>query len=148
MKNSFYFVSVIAMMGFFTNCTAQPNPKYTAQSSGANRIEVLDFHNERRCDTCLEIERLTKKIIAEDYADAVKKGLITFKLINVDDKANADMVHKYTAYGTTLIISSVKGGKEEFTDLTNFAFLNFNKADKFRETMKKELDAALQRIKS
>lgn len=131
-----------------SSCSAQPNPKYNANASGPNRIEVLDFHNERRCDTCLEIERLTKKIIAEDYADAVKKGLITFKLINVDDKANADMVHKYTAYGTTLIISSVKGGKEEFTDLTNFAFLNFNKADKFRETMKKELDAALQRIRS
>ncbi|MFZ2900883.1 MAG: nitrophenyl compound nitroreductase subunit ArsF family protein [Saprospiraceae bacterium] len=131
-----------------TSCSAQPNPKYTAQSSGSNRIEVLDFHNEHRCATCLEIEKLTKKILNEDYADAMKKGLITFKLVNVDDKANADMVHKYTAYGTTLIISSVKGGAEEFTDLTNFAFLNFNKADKFKATLKKELDAALQRIRS
>lgn len=148
MKNLFYFASVVAMMGFFTTCSAQPNPKYTAQSSGPNRIEVLDFHNEHRCATCLEIERLTKELISQNYADAVKKGQITFKLINVDDKANADLVHKYTAYGTTLIISSVKGGKEEFTDLTNFAFLNFNKADKFKATLKKELDAALQRIKS
>jgi PBP1b-binding outer membrane lipoprotein LpoB len=132
----------------FTSCSAQPNPKYTAKATGPNRIEVLDFHNEHRCATCLEIEKLTKKILNEDYTDAMKKGLITFKLVNVDDKANADMVHKYTAYGTTLIISSVKGGAEEFTDLTNFAFLNFNKADKFKATLKKELDAALQRIRS
>lgn len=132
----------------FTSCSAQPNPKYTAPASGANRVEVLDFHNERRCETCLEIEKLTREVVNNDYADAVKKGLITFKLINVDDKANADQVHKYTAYGTTLIISSVKGGKEEFTDMTNFAFLNFNKADKFKAELKKELDSALQRIKS
>ena len=136
------------MMAFFTNCSAQPNPKFTAQSSGADRIEVIDFHNERRCETCLEIEKLTKTTLNEDYADAMKSGLISFKLINVDDKANADMVHKYTAYGTTLIVSSVKGGAEEFTDLTNFAFLNFNKEEKFKATLKKEIDAALQRIKS
>ena len=148
MKKLFYFTSFVALMGFFTTCTAQPNPKYTATASGPNRVEVIDFHNEHRCFTCLEIEKLTKKILNEDYADAMKKGLITFRLINVEEKANADMVHKYTAYGTTLILSSVKGGKEEYTDLTNFAFMNFNKEDKFKETLKKELDAALQRIKS
>jgi hypothetical protein len=148
MKKLFYFASVVVMMGFFTNCSAQPNPRHTAQSSGADRIEVIDFHNERRCETCLEIEKLTKTILNEDYADAMKSGLISFKLINVDDKANADLVHKYTAYGTTLIVSSVKGGAEEFTDLTNFAFLNFNKEEKFKATLKKEIDAALQRIKS
>lgn len=132
----------------FTNCSGQPIPKYTAQANGPNRIEVLDFHNEHRCATCLEIERLTKELLSQDYADAITKGLITFKLINADEKANAAVVEHYTAYGTTLIISSVKNGAEEFADLTNFAFMNFNKEEKFKETLKKEIDAALQRIKS
>lgn len=145
MKNA--LLSLLLFL-IFSSCTAQTNPKYTAKASGPNRIEVLDFHNEHRCATCLEIEKLTKEVVNNDYADAVKKGLITFRLINVDDKANADQVHKYTAYGTTLIISSVKGGAEEFTDLTNFAFLNFNKVEKFKAELKKELDSALQRIKS
>ncbi|MBK6623153.1 MAG: hypothetical protein IPH04_05290 [Saprospirales bacterium] len=130
-----------------TNCTAQPPTRTIVQATGPNRIEVLDFHNEHRCATCLEIERLTKKILAEGYSDAVKKGLITFKLINVDEKANGAMVDKYTAYGTTLIISSVKNGKEEFVDLTNFAFMNYNKEGKFSAGIKEELDAALQKVR-
>ena len=139
-------LSLFALL-LLANCTAQPPVRTIVQSSGPNRIEVLDFHNEHRCATCLEIERLTKKILAENYADAVKKGRVTFRLINVDEKANGALVDKYTAYGTTLIISSVKNGKEEFVDLTNFAFMNFNKEAKFTEGIKEELDTALQRIK-
>ena len=148
MKKLLFFASVVMMMAFFTNCTAQPNPKYTAQASGPDRIEVLDFHNEHRCVTCLKIEELTKELLADQYADAMNKGVITFRLINADEKANAPIVERYTAYGTTLIISSVKNGQEEFVDLTNFAFMNFNKEDKFKATLKKELNAALQRVRS
>ena len=142
-----FFISLFSLV-IFSNCTGQPIPKYTAQANGPNRIEVLDFHNEHRCPTCLTIERLTKELLESQYSDAVKKGQITFRLINADEKANAAIVERYTAYGTTLIISSVKNGQEEFVDLTNFAFLNFNKEAKFRETLKQELDTALQRVRS
>ncbi|MBK7409523.1 MAG: hypothetical protein IPL49_02010 [Saprospirales bacterium] len=141
---------VFSFLAFFifSNCTGQEPVKTVLQSSGPNRIEVLDFHNEHRCATCLTIEQLTKELLADNYADAQQKGLITFRLINADEKANGAIVDRYTAYGTTLIISSVKGGTEEFVDLTNFAFMNFNKEEKFKETLKKELDAALKRIRS
>jgi len=142
-----YLLPILTLL-FFTRCNGQTSPKYTAQTSGPNRIEVLDFHNEHRCATCLEIERLTLQTLEQDYADAMKNGLISFRLINADEKANGEIVEKYTAYGTTLIVSSVKESKEEFVDLTNFAFMNFNKEKKFIAGLKKELDAALQRIRS
>jgi len=148
MKKLMYASFTIAMMGFFTNCSAQPNTKHTAQASGADRIEVIDFHNEHRCKTCLEIEGLTKKFLADTYAKEMEQGLVSFRLINADDKANEAIVKKYQAYGTTLIVSSVKNGKEEYTDLTNFAFMNYNKADKFTAGLKKDVDAALKRIRS
>jgi hypothetical protein len=148
MKKLLYSLSVVTMMGFFTNCTGQSNPKMTASASGSDRIEVLDFHNEHRCKTCLEIEGLTKKFLADNYAKEMEQGLVSFRLINADDKANAAIVKKYQAYGTTLIVNSVKNGKEEYTDLTNFAFMNYNKGDKFTAGLKKDVDAALKRIRS
>lgn len=114
----------------------------------ANRVEILDFHNEHRCPTCLEIERLTRKILQDSYADEMKRGTISFHLINADDKENLTIVRKYKAYGSTLIVRSVRNGKEEFVDLTTFAFMNFNKPQKFTATVKKEISAGLQRIKS
>jgi hypothetical protein len=148
MKNLLFLAPFIAAMAFFTNCTGQSNPKMTASASGSDRIEVLDFHSEHRCKTCLEIEGLTKKFLADNYAKEMDQGLLSFRLINADDNANAVIVKKYQAYGTTLIVSSVKNGKEEYTDLTNFAFMNHNKADKFTAGLKKDLDAALKRIRS
>jgi len=148
MKKFFQFLGILVFTSFFTNCNGQPTPKYTAQASGADRIEVLDFHNEHRCHTCIEIERVTRKILDDNYAKEMKKGLITFRLLNAEDKANRALVEKYNAYGTTLIISSVKNGKEEFVDVTNFAFLNFNKEEKYTEGIMKELKTALSRIRS
>jgi hypothetical protein len=135
--------SLLTFLLFFAfgNASAQ-STKVAAKP--ANRVEVLDFHTDHRCATCLEIERLTKKLLNEQYAKEVKEGKITFRLINADDKANAAIVKKFFAYGTTLIVNSVKNGKESHVDLTNFAFLNFNKTDKFTARLREEIDAALK----
>ncbi|MBK6948293.1 MAG: hypothetical protein IPH16_09730 [Haliscomenobacter sp.] len=149
MKTILSSLLLTAVALLFSNCTGNAQPqKPSSAKATANRIEVLDFHTEHRCVTCLEIERMVRKILAEDYAAHTKSGLITFHLINADDKANLELVRKYTAYGTTLVIRSFKDGKETHVDLTNFAFLNFNKVPKFTATIKKELNAALQRVKS
>jgi len=146
MKRLSIQLSLLALLLFFAfgNATAQTAK---AAAKPANRVEVLDFHTDHRCATCLEIERLTKKLLNEQYAKEVKEGKITFRLINADDKVNAAIVEKYLAYGTTLVVSSTKSGKESHVDLTNFAFLNYNKADKFTARLRQEVDAALKNIR-
>lgn len=145
-----HFISYLttALVVISMSCTGNAQTKNTTASNPVDRVEVLDFHTDHRCATCLEIEKLTKKILADHYAGEMKSGKITFRLINADDKANAAIVQKFLAYGTTLIVYSIKNGKEEHIDLTSFAFMNFNKADKFSGGLRKELDAALKRIKS
>lgn len=145
MKRMSIHLSLLAFLLLFAfgNATAQTTK---TTSKPANRVEVLDFHTDHRCATCLEIERLTRKLLNELYAKEVKEGKIIFRLINADDKANAAIVEKYLAYGTTLVVCSTKNGKESHVDLTNFAFLNYNKADKFTARLRQEVDAALKNI--
>jgi hypothetical protein len=145
MKNPFNYV----MAGLLTlafQLTLNAQTKTASATPAASRVEVLDFHTDHRCATCLEIEKMTKKVLNDHYASEVKSGKITFRLINADDKANAEIVKKFFAYGTTLIVYSVKNGKESHVDLTNFAFLNFNKTDKFTARLRQEIDAALKNI--
>lgn len=124
--------------------SAQNKP--AKQTASTSRVEVLDFHTDHRCNTCLEIERLTRKALSDHYAKELKTGKISFRLINADDEANAGIVKKFLAFGTTLIVYSNKQGRENHVDLTNFAFMNYNKADKFTAGLRKEIDAALKAI--
>ncbi len=60
-----------------------------------NSIEIYQFHNEHRCVTCLEIEKLTKEVLKT-------QGGIPFKLINVDEKKNEKLAEKFAATSTAL----------------------------------------------
>ena len=146
MKHFFSYFMMAALLVLAASCTGNAQTQSAPASAAANRVEVLDFHTDHRCATCIEIEKLTRKVLAGHYANEMKSGKITFRLINADDKANAAIVQKFMAYGTTLIVYSVKDGKEEHVDMTNFAFLNFNKADKFTAELRQEVDAALKKI--
>ncbi len=146
MKRLFQRLLLAAGLLVTANMANIAQTKTAAATSAVSRVEVLDFHTDHRCATCLEIEKLTRKVLDDHYAKEVKSGKITFRLINADDKTNAAIVKKFFAYGTTLIVYSVKDGKENHVDLTNFAFMNFNKTDKFSARLQQEIDTALKQI--
>lgn len=93
-------------------------------------IEVIQFHSEHRCATCLKIEEMTKETVKEFSG-------VPFRLINVDDKKNEKIAAQFEAAGTALFLHNPKTGKKK--DLTDFAFLNSGNKTKFIEGMKKEI---------
>ncbi len=142
---------LISALMFFGSCSgnAQSQGQKKAEAAtGGSKIEVLDFHTAHRCKTCIDIEEYTRQLLAESYRGEMEKGLITFRLINADDKANEAIVKKYLAFGTTLIVSTVNKGKESHVDLTSFAFMNANNEAKFKAGLKEQLEASLKKIKS
>ncbi|MBK9254057.1 MAG: hypothetical protein IPM42_01075 [Saprospiraceae bacterium] len=102
----------------------------TTNSATKSGIEVIQFHSEHRCVTCLKIEGLTKEVV-KSYPG------MTFKLVNVDDTKNEKMAEKFEAAGTAVFIYNPKTGKKK--DMTDFAFMNSSNKTKFMEGMKKEI---------
>ncbi len=94
-------------------------------------IEIIQFHSEHRCQTCLEIEALTKEAILP------YKGIL-FRLINVDDSNNKAISYEFRTAGTSLFIYDPVQGKK--LDLTDFAFMNASDKDKFVRGLQKEID--------
>lgn len=115
-------------------CTGEAQ-KPTAAPSGAT-MQVIQFHNEHRCVTCLKIEELTKKTLA-DYFPA-----IPFSLVNVEDKKNEKMTEQFEAFGTSLFLYNPKTGLKK--DLTDFAFMNAGDDKKFETELKKHIEAFLK----
>ncbi len=92
-------------------------------------IEVIQFHSEHRCVTCLKIEKLTRATLANYFPN------IPFSLVNVEDKKNAKKAEQFQASGTALFLYNNKTGKKK--ELTDFAFMNAGDDKKFDEELKK-----------
>lgn len=109
--------------------------KPTSPSTSA-AIQVIQFHNEHRCETCLKIERLTKKTLTDYFPT------IPFSLVNVEEKKNEKMTEQFEAFGTSLFLYNPKTGKKK--DLTDFAFMNAGDEAKFESELKKHIEAFLK----
>lgn len=140
-------ISLVASVLFFSMCSDRAPAGEVATASGPDRIEVLDFHTDHRCHTCLTIEELTKTVLAETYGEEMEKGTITFQLINVDREENLPVAQKFGAFGTSLVLNVVKDGEEKQVNLTDFAFLNAENEAKFTEGLKEHLQAELQNMR-
>ena len=85
----------------------------------SQKVEVYYFHFTRRCVTCKAVETEAKSAVEALYPDQVKKGLVSFIEVNLDNENSKSAVEKAKAEGQGLII--VKGDKR--VDLTTQGFM-------------------------
>ena len=94
-------------------------------------IQLIQFHTEHRCETCNNIEKLSKETIKGNEA-------ISFVLYNVDDEKNAKVAEQFEATGTSLYLYNSK--TKATKDLTEMAFMYAkNEGDKFKTELQKEI---------
>lgn len=114
-------------------------------SQKAAKLQIIYFHAERRCPTCISIEDNTKKTLNTYFAEQVKNGTITLRVLSVEDEKNQKLVEKYEADGSKLLLTYMVGKKETTTDFTNFAFsYSRNEAEKFIAGLKAEIEKDLK----
>lgn len=142
MKHLFTF-SLVALFSLLIACTSNAQQPAKASATSSTRIDVIDFHTDHRCKTCLTIEGLTKEVLNSTFAPQMKSGTLTFRLVNVDDKANATVAEDFGAYGTALFLHVHKNGKAEKIDLTEWAFMKAGDAAAFKAELTKRIQALL-----
>lgn len=145
----FNLIFAIVTSLILSSCSgkAQNNPSETGiLVEGTNRIEILDFHNEHRCVSCVSIENYIKETLQTQFAKEMESGKITFTLINADDPKNEALVKKYMAYGSTIILNVISDGKETPDDITQFAFLEVENKEKFINEFKAKIANHLTKI--
>jgi hypothetical protein len=118
---------------------------FSAFSQKAAKLQIVYFHAERRCPTCISIEDNTKKTLDTYFAQELKNGTISFKVLNVEDEKNQKIVEKYQADGSGLFLTYMVNKKEATTDFTNFAFsYSRNQPEKFISGLKAEIEKDLK----
>jgi len=137
---------ILSISLFLVSCSGKAQNKETQNQVKKNTIEVFDFHTTNRCVTCKSIEENTKYTLETYFANELKNGKITFKIINIDLKENENLAEKFQASGTSLFLNVIDEKKEKQIDLTNFAFTYGKKQDEFSEKLKVTIEKELAKI--
>ena len=132
---------VVIMVSLFSiSASCQKVKAIKTGVSNSAKVEVYYFHFTRRCVTCQAVETESKKAIAVLYPAQAKKGLITFKSINLDEKTSTAVAKKCNAEGQALLV--IKGNKRN--DLTDKGFMYaLHSPEKLKAELKKVIDPLL-----
>ncbi|MFO7616664.1 MAG: nitrophenyl compound nitroreductase subunit ArsF family protein [Bacteroidales bacterium] len=111
------------------------------QVKKSNPVEVYYFHMTRRCVTCQTVEKVAEDAVKENFKDALAKGTVVFKSVNLEDKANKDLMKKLKVGGQSLLVVS---GSEKI-DITDKGFMYaVNEPDKLKSEIKTHVEKFLK----
>jgi hypothetical protein len=96
------------------NNTNQNEP---APVNNNNTVEVVYFHMQQRCVTCLCFEERINVVIAENFNDEIENGKLVYKIIDITDKENEPIVIKYQAFGSQLFINKIIDNKDNIQNI-------------------------------
>jgi hypothetical protein len=103
-----------------------------ADSISMPGVQVIYFHNERRCATCMAIEEGAVEVVKQ-----IADSSVTFNSYLFGDPKNVEIEKKYNVDGQTLLII----GKGKVINFTEQAFLNARvKPDAYKEELKAEIE--------
>ena len=127
-------IIVLAVFTTFFSCKNEAKEETKiSENTVQTDIQLIQFHTEHRCETCNNIEKLSKETIKGNEA-------ISFVLYNVDDEKNAKVAEQFEATGTSLYLYNSK--TKATKDLTEMAFMYAkNEGDKFKTELQKEISA-------
>ena len=136
MKAIKYFSLLAIVLGMMTACSEQKvknTEVVTVENDGP--VEVLYFHNARRCATCQAVETVSKAALQEMYGNDIK--LLVY---NLEDTEGAEKAEQLDVSGQTLLV--VSGSNK--IDLTNEAFMYARtNPEKLKEALKENIDPLL-----
>jgi hypothetical protein len=91
----------------------------TAQTEVAETAKVIVyyFHGKQRCKTCLTIQEVAGKTIAENFVD---NNDVLFAELDYSEKVNEAIAERYEVANSSLFVVS----GDEFVNLTDIAFAN------------------------
>ena len=85
----------------------------------ADKIEVIHFHAEKQCFSCLTVGEFALKTIQEKFKQEYESGIIVFKDINIDLIENQEIVQKYGVQGSSLFVNGIIDGKDNIVEDIN-----------------------------
>lgn len=137
LKSSFFILFAGIML---ISCNSQTESKKVSTDVASQDLQIIYFHNTKRCVTCNAVENETKAALELYFADQLKAGSIEFTSLNLEEENGKEKAKSLKVSGQTLLL--IKG--ESMVNLTNEGFMNARtNPSKFHEILKTNIDKLL-----
>jgi len=101
-----FSMSIASCSNGSTNGGNNKSPEVSAPT-----IQILYFHGDRRCPTCIKVGEISLTLFNSKFA---KNSLVEYKEVNTDKDENTAIAEKYQITSSTLLID-VKGEVKNIT---------------------------------
>lgn len=127
-----------------TPANTQTSPTLQPEPEKANHVEVVYFHRTKRCYSCQYAGDMTQYTLENYFSSELVNGKLVFKMLDLQDGANAEIVKEYGAFGSSLYVNTVT---EETNHIQHVAEIWYHVGDdeKFVNVVK---DAIVQQLES
>jgi|GEM_PF-422138 hypothetical protein len=72
-------------------------------------VVVYYFHGNRRCRTCVGIQRAIQTTVADRFAAETASGTLVFREVNIDEPANAHFISEYDLSSSSMVVVAKSG---------------------------------------
>ena len=90
-------------------------PIVMAQSSGADKIQLLYFHRSERCQSCNNAEQYARDTLSQYFPDELKSGKLSIQ--SIDYQTDKAMAEKYGVKMQGLKLLITRDGQETVKDV-------------------------------
>ena len=103
-------ISVLCVSGC-TDHFSRQGPVSSVQPSAPDtdstvaRVEVIHFHGNQQCTSCMAVGELANETVHEYFPVQLASGKVTFQSINYNDPVNDKIVKEYHVTGSSLWIT-------------------------------------------
>lgn len=109
-----------------------------------NRVLVYYFHGNKRCMTCLTIEKLTASALESGFREELEKGEVEWRVVNVDSPENEQYIWKYNLTYRAVVVVRFLNGQEKEAKILNGIWQLVRDEDGFRNYIQSEVRSYLR----
>ncbi len=137
-----YLMPILILSLFFSVLTAAWPQKPSKTAAPADtKIMVYYFRNNYRCPSCKKIEAYTHEAVNGKFAADLKKGSITWQMINVDEPANKHFIKEYNIFTKQVVLVEMKKGVQTRWKNLDKIWNLLGDKDKFTSYIEQEVKA-------
>ena len=116
---------------------------YPAEEKPDSMVTVYYFHGDRRCQSCIKIEKYTEEAVKNFFTDRMESGELVYRVINTDKEENKHYIDDYQLYTKSVILSLTRDGKEVRHKNLDKVWQYIRNREKFHQYIKQETEAFL-----
>ncbi len=106
----------------------------------SENVEVYYFHFERRCISCVNVQKATARVLEENYKDDLENGTLVYHEVNLSRPDSYAVSQMLDVGGQALLV--VYGNNKYDLTMQGFRYASRN-YDRFKET----LETAINKVK-